>query len=1130
MDHPTIIQSGNSAELPFGSRTRSFPDSQLGRVATGCALAVMLLGLAVMIGWLLGIEPLKRLLPQLTTMKFNTALGFLLAGAALYLRGKPALRLGLAGGVGLLGALTLGQEVAGVDFGIDQLFVRAAAMAGQAPGRMSPATAVCFLLSGAALGLLGCRTAARWAEPLAISVGTVGFIALLGYACGTPNLYNIPGFVSVALHSAAGCVVLAAGMLCAVPGGIVALLLRTRGTGRLLWLSFGALTALLIFLGVISASGLRSIRAGVDEQGAVGRPRSDATRELEVAVLGYGLGVRVFLAGDAASRERANADARDVAASLAEYERLVETPRQRELTARFTAQWDTLRTLGESLMAAGTAAPDELARLAALRLALVGFLDDEMQPESVAAYNTRQVETQGTLRNTENFTLLLLVGGVVLALIISGGVIRAVIGGEEAQRESNERYRTLFDSIDEGFCVIEPLLDERAQPMDFRYLEINPAFEKLTGLQGATGKTIRELVPEIESSWIEFYGNVVTSGESARMVNEAKPLNRWFEVYAFRMGAPENPLVGVLFSNITERKRSEEALRESEERTRLATEATGVGIWEWNVLTTQIRWNATMFSIFGVTPTPDGVVPYGAWRNAVLPEELPEQEAVLQDTVRRCGRNTRAFRIRRENDGECRHIEGVEIVRTNAQGEVEWVVGTNLDVTARKQAEASLIESAELRTRTRLLAERNAEVELARLTLEEKAAELALTSKYKSEFLANMSHELRTPLNSILIFSQQLAENKAGNLTGKQVEYSSHIQSSGTDLLHLITDILDLSKIESGTFSIDIGEISIISLRDNIDRNFRYVAEAKSLPFDVHMAEGLPATLHSDPKRLQQILKNLLSNAVKFTTHGKVEVRMDFATQGWSPDHPVLSKALQVISFAVEDTGIGIASEKQRLIFEAFQQADAGTSRNYGGTGLGLAISRELALLLGGEITVTSVLGQGSTFTLYLAVHHSGSDAVRPTAVGLPPVPREIVGIANAISHPYVPAAALHGRKVLVVDDDARNIFALVALLENHEMEVLTATGGRQAIEMIQSTPDLSLVLMDIMMPEMDGYETMREIRKTPEFRTLPILALTAKAMTGDREKCLEAGASDYIAKPVDTDQLVALMLVWLSP
>ena len=713
----------------------------------------------------------------------------------------------------------------------------------------------------------------------------------------------------------------------------------------------------------------------------------------------------------------------------------------------------------------------------------------------------------------------------------------------------------------------------------------------------------------------------------------------------------------------------------------------------------------------------------------------------------------------------------------------------------------------ELGTKAKLLAEqnaeverKNAEVEQARHALEEKAAELALTSKYKSEFLANMSHELRTPLNSILILSQQLAENSPGNLSGKQVEFSRNINSSGSDLLHLINDILDLSKIESGTVTVEVEEIPFPGLRDNIDRNFRHVAEAKNLPFHVHFSESLPPFLDSDPKRLLQILKNLLSNAVKFTAHGHVDVRVGLATQGWTHDHPVLSKASQVVAFAVEDTGIGIAPEKQRIIFEAFQQADAGTSRKYGGTGLGLAISRELAVLLGGEIKLASVHGEGSTFTLFLPVHYtgpnSGRTAVVPGAAAAAreltvlPVAREehieddrnaiedgdlvlliieddphyariLLGLARdkgfkgivatkgsmGLSHArqFHPAAisldiflpdmlgwtvlnqlkldpatrhipvqivsleeqrqhglahgafsylvkaptteglevafdrlkdfttprtkrllvvedndierqsiveligyqdieivtaatgtaameamlarpfdcvvldlrlpdmsgfellnqmhtspalatvpvvvftgkelsteeqtklkvmaksivlkdvrsperlldetalflhrivtdlpaekqnmlerlhnskeVLRGRKVLVVDDDARNIFALTSVLENHEMEVISATNGRQAIDILQNSSDVSIVLMDIMMPEMDGYETMREIRIVPKFRTLPILALTAKAMKGDREKCLDAGASDYIAKPVNTDQLVSLMRVWL--
>ncbi len=705
---------------------------------------------------------------------------------------------------------------------------------------------------------------------------------------------------------------------------------------------------------------------------------------------------------------------------------------------------------------------------------------------------------------------------------------------------------------------------------------------------------------------------------------------------------------------------------------------------------------------------------------------------------------------------------------------------------------------------------KNQEIEQARRALEEKATELALTSKYKSEFLANMSHELRTPLNSILILGQQLADNPDQNLTGRQVEFARTIHGAGTDLLNLISDILDLSKIESGTVSVDAEEIFFSNLLDMMARPFRHEAESRKLAFEVQVAGDLERSLITDSKRLQQVLKNLLSNAFKFTEQGSVKLRVFPAQGGWNHDNTDLNHAPSVVAFEVTDTGIGISAEKQKIIFEAFQQADSSTSRKYGGTGLGLAISRELANLLGGEIQLRSSPGVGSTFTLYLPLtyvgapgtgrpgpdirdaphrlrttgydpalalsrsverpleqvpddRHSlspgdnvlliveddphyarvmmdlahdsgfkvliamrGADALalarehRPAAVSLDVflpdmlgwtvlshlkqdsitrhIPVQIVtldedrqhglarGAFSFMSKPtttegleaalnrikayaqprrkrllvvednaaerlsvtellahddieietadsgaealaalrYAPpdcvvldlklpdmsgfevleqirddpqladvpvvvftgrelspeedtqlhtmarsvvvkgvesperlldetALFLHrvvsdlpldkqrmlerlhdsdedlvGRVALLVDDDARNIFALSSVLERRGMQVLTATTGSEAVSVIESTPGVAIVLMDIMMPEMDGYETMQVIRANPAFRRLPIIALTAKAMKGDREKCLEAGASDYLAKPVNTEQLLSALRMWL--
>ncbi|HEX2603551.1 MAG TPA: response regulator, partial [Oxalicibacterium sp.] len=735
----------------------------------------------------------------------------------------------------------------------------------------------------------------------------------------------------------------------------------------------------------------------------------------------------------------------------------------------------------------------------------------------------------------------------------------------------------------------------------------------------------------------------------------------------------------------------------------------------------------------------------------------------------------------------------------------------------------------ELAEKARLLSEQNSEVERknreveqAKLALEDKATQLALSSKYKSEFLANMSHELRTPLNSLLILAQQLADNPRGNLSENQVEYAKTIYGSGSDLLILINDILDLSKIESGTVTLEVSESRMPILANYVERTFRHMAEAKQLEFRISLDDRLPTSIMTDTTRLQQILKNLLSNAFKFTETGGVKLDIGLAKSGWTPDHPHLSTADAVLAFSVTDSGVGIPSDKLQLIFEAFQQADGSTARRYGGTGLGLSISRELARLLGGEIRVTSTVGRGSTFTLYLPYERAGfgnyvAQATSNAAMALtlssetemagphptiayPQAPSELaesqvftppeavfddrnivapgdpsvliveddsrfakvllgyarekdfkgivtfsgdaaltlardympsaifldidlpdtdgftvldrlkrdpatrhipvhvlsnsnererglrqgaiswltkpvaherldeefarvqkfhfrgkrnllivednevqrnhiieligntdlhitaVGAANAalealkgtqfdcmvldltlpdmdgfalldiiskdkrlanlpiviytakeldrkevaklkrvaktivikdansperllnetslflhrsqaslpdaqrrmLEEVYAAQNDLSGHKVLIVDDDLRNIFALTTALERQNMVVVFAENGKDGIEMLENDPDIEIVLMDIMMPEMDGYDTMRAIRNIQKFKSLPIITLTAKAMKGDRDKCFAAGASDYITKPVDVAQLLSLMRVWL--
>jgi len=441
---------------------------------------------------------------------------------------------------------------------------------------------------------------------------------------------------------------------------------------------------------------------------------------------------------------------------------------------------------------------------------------------------------------------------------------------------------------------------------------------------------------------------------------------------------------------------------------------------------------------------------------------------------------------------------------------------------------------------------KNQEVEQARKSLEEKAEQLALVSKYKSEFLANMSHELRTPLNSLLILAKVLSDNKEANLSEKQLDYARTIYSSGTDLLKLISEVLDLSKVEAGKMAIEVRELQTAELVEFAERSFRPLAEEKGLGFSIEVTSGVSGEIRTDRQRIEQVLRNLLANAIKFTENGSVKFRMEMVESRRDFESDALKGSGKILALSVIDTGIGIAKNKQRLIFEAFQQADGSTSRRYGGTGLGLSISREIARALGGEIHVESTPGEGSTFTLYMPVSYgrevesfgTREDDAEAHARLVDQIEEKVAQTTGAVrdflaAEPPLPRLSaetldsLKGKTVLIVDDDPRNIFAVRSLLEGHGMKTLHAENGRAGIVMLERHPEIDIALIDIMMPEMDGYETMRLIRANPAKRWLPMIAVTAKALKEDRERCMAAGASDYLAKPIDDGQLVELIRIW---
>jgi hypothetical protein len=456
------------------------------------------------------------------------------------------------------------------------------------------------------------------------------------------------------------------------------------------------------------------------------------------------------------------------------------------------------------------------------------------------------------------------------------------------------------------------------------------------------------------------------------------------------------------------------------------------------------------------------------------------------------------------------------------------------DELQRQQAELRR-SNAELEDKAALLAKQNRAIEVqnfqieqARRTLEERAQQLATSSRYKSEFLANMSHELRTPLNSLLVLAKLLSENPDGNLTPKQVEFARTVHEAGSDLLQLINDILDLSKVEAGKMDVQPTELALSTLVEYVHATFRPMAADKGLTFDVEVSSNVPALMYTDEQRLQQIVRNLLSNAVKFTSTGGVLLRIS-RPEGVEFTGPLRAEP-EVISFSVSDTGIGIAEDQLKLIFDAFRQADGTPSRRYGGTGLGLSISRDIARVLGGEIRVDSLPKHGSTFTLYLPIRHrpTGHEAIRSGSSGSIPNGDAATVVETPDSMP-IPDDALEGIKVLIVDDDVRNVFALTSVFERCGAEVLYAENGREGIDVLEKNEDIALVLMDVMMPELDGYATTEAIRGMPQFADLPIIAVTAKAMKGDREKTIASGASDYITKPVDTGHLLSVMRSWLQ-
>jgi PAS domain S-box-containing protein len=520
--------------------------------------------------------------------------------------------------------------------------------------------------------------------------------------------------------------------------------------------------------------------------------------------------------------------------------------------------------------------------------------------------------------------------------------------------------------------------------------------------------------------------------------------------------------------DITERKQLEKTLLENQQRTQLATETTGVGIWEWNVKNDSIWWDPQMFSIYGILPTEDGFVDYAIWAESVVQEDLAEQEEALRKHAREGGINRREFRLKRKDNGEIRVIQAVESIRTDSSGQTEWVVGTNFDVTESRRNEQALAAAK---------------------------TEAEQANQAKSAFLANMSHEIRTPLGAIMGFSD-LVINPEVEMSEKTT-YVTAIRRNGELLSNIINDILDFSKVEAGKLEVVKHVVALDEVLADTRALLSLQAAEKGIMLNISVDANVPETICTDSMRLRQVLMNVIGNAIKFTSKGSIDVSISQAPR---------ADGVGQLAFIIKDTGLGIASEQVQKLFSAFTQVDDSSKRGIGGTGLGLVLARRLSNLLGGDTVLTKTeLGEGSTFIVTIDPG--------PTPAVMPEKPKSsgVVPDCDKIKR-------LDDVRVLLVDDSPDNQVLVSRMLRMAGANVEIAANGKEANEMALNQ-NYDVLLMDLQMPIMDGYEATAALRKIGYGGT--IIALTAHAMAGEKQRCLEGGFDDHLSKPINRKILI---------
>ena len=1034
------------------------------KLTNRCALLVMFIGLLGICGWLLGIDFLTRLSPQFQSMKFNTALSFLLAGAGLRYRELSSLRIAIGLALSIVGTLTLTEYLLEADYGIDQFILFDKRKVSNFPGRMSPITAVCFVGSGLAISLLNCskQLFQEIQEILALGVGIVGLTTIVGYLISAEQLYTLPGFTSVALQTGIAFFALSIGIVCTIPDSLFVIALLTWRSHRQIWWSIGLLQLLLIVTGYLAISYSHKLT-----NDPVDRPKIDLL--FGTIIVGIVLGfivikrtVSIILHHESELQLKHKA----LVQNRLDFDRAQEVGQigwwrldiiQDILTWSdenyriFGIPQTTLLTYEKFL---NTIYPDDLEYVdSSWKKALAGEPYD-IEHRIMVGDQIKWVREKAYLEFDASGTLL---GGFGITQDITErkNGMQALAEAEQRLRKQRDELEWIYLNAPIGLCELD---------LDLRFRRINQLLADINGLpiDAHFGRTVGEIVPALVPNIVEITQKILATGQPVTNhefcgETEANPgIKRYWNESWYPVFNQQGKIsgFGVVVEEITERKRSEEALRNSEERSRLAQSGAHVGVWDWELASGDITWSPELERIYGYA---EGTFP-GKYENfliRVYPDDIQDMERRRDEAVNAHKPFDFDFRILLPS-GELRWLNCKGAALYGNTGQPERILGVNVDITQRKLAEEALIEA----------------------------------DRRKNEFIAMLGHELRNPLTPISSVAQIL--NTPTISQEKLTECFIILDRNVRHITHLVDDLLDVSRITQGVIKINKQQLELVGLIEEAANSIQSLMEAKKQILHLDLP-AKPVYIAGDPVRLTQILSNLLNNSAKYTGEGG-RIELIAEVKGTT------------VTLYIKDNGMGIEAELLTKIFDLFTQSQRGLNRSDGGLGLGLALTKKLVELHGGEITAQSKgADQGSEFIVRLPICVQGAGPEK--LQNLQPDHRD-----NTDS-----------LRILLIDDNPDVVTSLTIWLELVGHQIKSASNGAEGLLIAESFKP-EIVLLDIGLPDMDGYEAAQRLRTLPDGGKILIIAMSGYTPYPNAFREKEINFNHYLIKPPQIGQLRQLI------